>query len=109
MVIQEIALEELTLGEVRNLAGHDRGISARDYFNIEALDKSDERIVVRVPANFRAISPSFFQGMFAESVVEFGDALKFLDHYRFDAPAHIRARIAEYAEQAAGRVNSSRN
>ena len=109
MNMQEIALEELTLGEVRNLAGHERGSSARDHFNIEALDKSEERIVVRVPANFRAISPSFFQGMFAESVLQFGDALKFLDHYRFDAPAHIRARIAEYAEQAAGRVPSNPN
>lgn len=99
----EIKLEELTKGEVRNLAGHDRGVFARAHFQMEVLDSMPERVVVRVPQNFRAISPSFFQGMFAESVIALGDAMAFLDHYRFDAPAHIRSRIAEYAEQTAGR------
>ena len=101
--MSEIELLDLTQGEVRNLAGHDRGVYARGHFNVGILDKSPDRVVVRVPDNFRAISPSFFQGMFSESVQSFGNAMAFLDHYRFDAPAHIRSRIAEYAEQAAGR------
>lgn len=103
--MSEVVLKELTEGKVRNLAGHDRGTYARAHFGITELDVSKEKVVVRVPDDFRAISPSFFQGMFSESVQKFGDAMAFLDHYRFDAPAHIRSRIAEYAEQAANRVD----
>ena len=98
-----IELSELTQGEVRNLAGHDRGLKARDHFHVAELDGSNEIVDVRVPDDFRAVSPSFFQGMFADSVHHFGTAQAFFDHYHFDAPVHIRARLAEYAEQLAGR------
>ena len=98
-----IELEELTQGEVRNLAGHDRGLRARDHFHVDDLDVGDETVDVKLPADFRAVSPSFFQGMFAESVHHFGTAQAFFEHYHFDAPIHIRARLAEYAEQVAGR------
>lgn len=98
-----IELEELTKGEVRNLAGHDRGLRAREYFQMDELDHADEAVDVRVPVGFRAVSPSFFQGMFAESVHHFGSANAFFEHYHFDAPVHIRSQLAEYAEQLAGR------
>lgn len=95
-----IVLEELTKGQVKNLAGHDRGTSARSFFEIEKLDHSPDPIIVDVPDNFRAISASFFQGMFSESVRALGGALAFFEHYRFDAPAHIRTKLVEYAEQS---------
>lgn len=98
-----IALGDLTKGEVKNLAGHERGVSARAHFRVEELDSSPEQILVEIPADFRAVSPSFFQGMFAESVHALGGAFQFFDHYRFDAPAHIRSRLIEYARQAEGR------
>lgn len=98
-----IDLTELTRDEVRNLAGHDRGLSAREHFGLDRLDQSDETVDVRLPENFRAISPSFFQGMFAQSVHRFGTARAFFEHYHFDAPAHVRSRLIEYAEQVAGR------
>lgn len=103
LAMDVIELENLTLGEVRNLAGHDRGLRAREHFKIDALDESDEPVEIKVPENFRAVSPSFFQGMFAESVKKFSDVRGFFNHYRFDAPAHIRSRLIEYAEQVAGR------
>lgn len=98
-----IDLIELTRDEVRNLAGHDRGLKAREYFSLDKLDESRETVDVLLPENFRAISPSFFQGMFAESVHHFGNVRAFFEHYHFDAPAHVRSRLIEYAEQAAGR------
>ncbi|WP_374405161.1 hypothetical protein [Pelagerythrobacter sp.] len=95
-----IVLKKLTRGQVRNLAGHDRGTSARAFFEIDRLDQVPEPVIVDVPENFRAISASFFQGMFSESVRALGGALAFFEHYRFDAPAHIRTKLAEYAEQS---------
>lgn len=95
-----IALEKLTRGQVRNLAGHDRGTSARNFFEIDRLDREPEPVTVSVPADFRAISASFFQGMFSESVRALGGALGFFEHYRFDAPSHIRTKLIEYAEQS---------
>lgn len=104
MMAEVIRLEELTLGEVKNLAGHDRGLKAREHFHIDELDTARESVTVKVPDNFRAISPSFFQGMFAESVHKVGGAIAFFNHYRFDAPLHIRSKLAEYARQTETRA-----
>ena len=91
-----IDLTELTRDEVRNLAGHDRGLRAREHFDLDALDVSDDTVDVVLPDNFRAISPSFFQGMFAGSLLyRFGTARAFFEHYHFDAPAHVRSRLIE--------------
>jgi hypothetical protein len=101
--MEVIKLDALTLGEVRNLAGHDRGLKAREHFGLDKLDSSSEAVEVLIPDNFRAVSPSFFQGMFAASIHKLGSVLEFFNHYRFNAPAHIRSRLIEYAEQLAGR------
>lgn len=98
-----IHLDSLTLGEVRNLAGHDRGLKAREHFGVDQLDSTEEPVEVQLPEDFRAVSPSFFQGMFAASVHKLGGAMAFFEHYQFNAPAHIRSRLIEYAEQLAGR------
>lgn len=102
-LMREINLRELTRDEVRNLAGHDRGLDARTYFKLDQLDESEESVEVSLPEDFRAISPSFFQGMFAKSVHRFKSASAFFEHYQFDAPLHIRSRLIAYAEQTAGR------
>lgn len=103
LAMAKIDILALTKGEVRNLAGHDRGLKARHHFHLDDLDVDDDVVDVVFPHDFRAVSPSFFQGMFANSVHKFGDVLKFFDHYRFDAPVHIRAQLIEYAEQVANR------
>ena len=94
-----IDIEALTKGEVFNLSGHDRGLAARNHFELSNLDEIPDMVEVRFPAQFRQVSSSFFQGMFAESVHRFGSLPSFFDHYRFDAPAHVRAKLADYAEQ----------
>ena len=94
---------KLTDGKVLNLAGHDRGLAARDSFELYRLDKEKEAIAVRFPEGFRQLSSSFFQGMFAESVRQLGSVSAFFEHYRFDAPAHIRTKVADYAEQILNR------
>ena len=80
-----IDLSELTrAGEVRNLSGHQRGVAARTEYHLEELDVGDEPVEVRVPTDVYTITPSFFQGMFADSVHHLGnDREQFLAHYHF--------------------------
>lgn len=94
-----INIEDLTHGEVLNLAGHDRGLAARKLFRVEEHDLDSDPVQVHFPTQFRQVSSSFFQGMFAASVHHFGSLNSFFNHYRFDAPAHVRAKLADYAEQ----------
>lgn len=101
----KIDLRELTEGKVLNLAGHDRGLAARERFNLRLLDAEQEPVDVAFPQGFRQVSSSFFQGMFSESVRALGTVSGFFEHYRFEAPAHIRAKLADYAEQTLRRTS----
>ena len=90
-----IQLAELTRGEVRNLSGQERGQAARAAFKVDDLDKSEEPVLVQVPAEVDTINPSFFRGMFALSLLTLGVA-GFTSHYVFDA----NPRVLEQVQQA---------
>jgi len=100
---EAISISEITHDKVLNLAGHDRGLAARARFEVDKLDSIDEPVDVLFPRDFRQVSSSFFQGMFAESVKRLGSVKGFFEHYRFDAPAHVRAKLADYADQVLAR------
>ena len=88
----EVKLELLTgSGRVRNLAGHERGLAAREQFNLASYDQSGEIVEVIVPDTLDAITISFFQGMFAASVKDIGD--KFLERYHFHASPVIMEQV----------------
>lgn len=90
----EINLEKLTgNGEVRNLAGHDRGQKARAEFNLDGLDVTSEPVTVVVPDEVYLLTPSFIQGMFAESIKRLGSRERFLRHYGFRASGAILRQI----------------
>lgn len=89
-----INLADLTRnGEVRNLTGHERGNEARRHYNLDALDVGNEEVVIKVPSEVYAISPSFFQGMLTESIVRLGGREAFLKRYRFDASPIILQQV----------------
>ena len=91
-----IELKELTGGgRVHSLSGQERGVEARERFNLDALDTQSEQVTVDVPSDLDAISPSFFQGMFARSLVDVfdRDQDKFLKHYAFRAPTHVLDQV----------------
>lgn len=90
----QISLNELTNnGEVRNLSGHERGSAARNRFHLGELDVIEEPVVVDVPAYIYTITPSFFQGMFAESVRRLGSRERFLRKYSFNADPIVLEQI----------------
>ena len=103
LTMDVINIESLTKGEVRNLSGHDRGLAARAEFGLDQLDECEEAVEVRFPEDFRGVSSSFFQGLFAESVQHSGSVDRFFEHYRFAAPNHILAQLFDYAQQALSR------
>jgi hypothetical protein len=89
-----IDLSELTGGgEIRNLTGHERGVLAREHYKLEQLDAEAEPVIVLVPSSVYTLTPSFFQGMFAESVQKFRSRENFLEHYRFEASTLIMRQV----------------
>jgi len=94
-----VDLEKLTRGEVTSLSGQPRGLEARKYFDLNQLDEVDEHVIVTAPENLEALTPSFVQGMFANSVHRLGRE-RFFDHYQFAISPELRADIDVGIERA---------
>lgn len=89
-----IELSQFTKGDVRNLSGQERGVRARQEFNVDALDVDPNPVLVRVPHDIDAISPSFFRGMFSLSILALG-ATGFSNHYIFDASVQVLEQVEQ--------------
>ncbi len=97
--MKEIDLSEYTSnGKVRNLSGKDRGLSARDKFKMDDLDKDEGVVKVRIPDHVYAISTSFFCGMFGDSYNTLGHD-RLLEKYHFDMPEALRPQINQGLER----------
>lgn len=90
-----INLEELTgAGKVHNLSGRLRGQAAREKFQLDDLDKAEDEVEVIVPSYIYSVTPSFFQGLFGDSVRAFdNDVQRFRKHFRFTAPAIVMQQV----------------
>lgn len=75
------------------LSGHDRGSAARTYFDLPTLERNFDHIVLVVPKDLDAITPSFIQGMFALSATLDGGKDAFLQRYDLRATEWIREDI----------------
>lgn len=81
-----IDLEALTEGRVQNLSGRLRGLAARELFRLDELDASGEVVEVHIPDYVYSLTPSFFQGLFGDSIHAAGDtADAFKRRFRFRA------------------------
>ena len=84
----------LTEGKVHNLSGHDRGLAARRSFRLDELDRDGVKHVVRVPKDIYGISPSFIQGLFADTLKSLNNSLEEFERcYEIDATDLIRRQI----------------
>jgi hypothetical protein len=80
----EIDLTPLTdNGRIHNLSGKAKGQDARAALRVDNFDAVDCAVDVVVPADLYAISPSFFLGLFSQSLSRFGSREAFLAHYVF--------------------------
>lgn len=86
-------------GRVHNLSGKTKGQDARRDLGIEGLDKEIEPIIVVIPDEIYAISPSFFLGLFSQSLSHFGSRDAFMRHYLFKADSVIIGQIEDGIQQ----------
>lgn len=101
-----IDLQEFTRGgEVRNLSGKDRGLYAREQFNLDHHDSLQETVTVSIPKNVYAISTSFFCGMFGDSYDVLGRE-GLLKVYEFDVPDVLWPQIEQGLERCAFRLET---
>lgn len=92
-MVHEIDLTALTKDRVRMLSGHDRGSEARKFFDIDRLEAEDDEIVIVAPDSLDAVTPSFVQGLFAQSkTLPFGRD-GFLRKYRFNTSEFVKEDI----------------
>ncbi len=89
----DIDLELLTQGKVRMVAGHPRGLAARDFFALGEKDKDGEVHFLIGPADIDTIAPSFVQGFFGRSADVIGFD-SFEQHYNLSKlPLHLAEDI----------------
>ena len=64
----QIDLGKLTSEKSKVLAGHLRGVAARELYELDQLEAAGERIAVLAPKYLETISPSFVQGFLGDTV-----------------------------------------
>ncbi|NOX40142.1 MAG: hypothetical protein GXP05_06415 [Alphaproteobacteria bacterium] len=80
-------------GRTRNLSGKERGVAARAELGLDTIDQSPDEISVIVPDYVDTISPSFFQGLFSQSIRALDGKEQFLNKYHFVASDSIKRWI----------------
>jgi hypothetical protein len=80
-------------GRTRNLSGKERGLAARAQLHLDAIEQSPGEICILVPDYVDTISPSFFQGLFSQSIRALNGKDQFLNKYRFVASDSIKRWI----------------
>lgn len=101
----QVDLLDLTKGKVRMLSGHPRGLSAREYYNLDKLEGKDEVIVVIAPDKLDTITPSFVQGFFGAAVANLGRD-RTLKHYDFSKlPSYLAQDLTIGIDRLALRAN----
>ena len=83
--------EVRTSPESRVFSGRERGLAARQRFNIPRLDRDASLVKVVIPADTYSMNMSFFLGMFGESVRVLGRD-GFRRKYQFESdPVHLES------------------
>ena len=86
-------------GRVHNLTGRDLGRRAREEYEISRLDDAEGSVEVVVPEDVFLITPSFFIGMFSQSVIRLGSVEAFFDKYNFRSPPQVLRQIHDAARR----------
>lgn len=82
-----------TSPESRVFSGRERGLSARQKFNLDRLDRGPGTAAVVIPSNTYSMNMSFFLGMFGDSVRSLGRE-GFNRKYRFESdPVHLQSIV----------------
>ncbi|WP_290654456.1 hypothetical protein [Idiomarina sp.] len=76
------------------LVGRRNGLIAKEYFKLDELFASKEQISISIPNRFKAITSSFFLGMFESYILKLNcDKSQFYERFHFAAPERLRRQI----------------
>ncbi|MBO4640146.1 MAG: DUF4325 domain-containing protein [Treponema sp.] len=64
--------------------GRDRGKYVREKSNIDAIESSNDKVIIIIPDNIYSINPSFFEELFVNVVTKLGKE-KFLERFTFES------------------------
>jgi hypothetical protein len=82
-----------TSPESRVFSGRERGLAARQRFNLDRVDRDPNSRTVVIPRDTYSMNMSFFLGMFGDSVRYLGRE-GFNRKYRFDSdPVHLQSIV----------------
>jgi hypothetical protein len=94
-----VDLATVRMAQSKTYTGQPRGKDARGRLNIQALDKADTTVEVRVPADTYSVSPSFVLGMFTASIELFGREA-FYKKYDFSSwPPALKESVSEAVDR----------
>lgn len=83
----------------RVFSGRERGKAVRDEIDFAALELTKELIVIEIPEDTIAFNPSFFLGLFGDTIRRLGRA-EFDKKYNFSAKPIFNADIEEGKQRA---------
>lgn len=94
----------MTLIDFNNLGmpvftGRARGQESRKRLGLDNLP-AEEVVDVRIPEDVYTITSSYFLGLFGPSVRSAGSREKFLERFKFTAPAHIKDKLGDFVTRA---------
>lgn len=78
---KEIRLGQFKRSEEKIFTDRDNGIKARKTLDLDKLEEENDVINVILPSDVWTVNPSFFGGLFEQSVKKYRD--KFWDKYIF--------------------------
>lgn len=102
----QVDLKTITEQGVSLLAGHPRGLAAREKLALDAMDTTKEPVELVAPTYLSAITTSFVQGFFGGSVKKFGTKAKLLAHYNL---SRLPTPLQEDVNSGLDRLFFSRN
>jgi hypothetical protein len=82
-----------TSPESRVFSGRERGLAARQKFNLTRVDLEPGKVTILIPQDTYSMNMSFFLGMFGDSVRSLGRE-GFNRKYRFESdPVHLQSIV----------------
>lgn len=68
----EFSLKKYKKNDAKIFTDRDIGVNARNELNLDAMEQTDETIVMLFPLDTWGINPSFFGGLFETSLKKYG-------------------------------------
>lgn len=94
---KDIKLGQFKRSEEKIFTDRDNGIDARKKLNLDNLEDSEDKIIVLLPSDVWTINPSFFGGLFEQSIkkyhVNFWDKYVFLYNDKSEISDSVKASL----------------